>query len=271
MSSEETRQSSAAEKTQNSNLLVSRDENVGIIRLNRPSALNALSSSLMKELVSALDEFEEDEGIHCIVITGSDRVFSAGADIKDMSQLTSVEALKDANLERFDHLQKITKPIIAAVSGFALGGGLELAMACDVIVCAEGAKLGQPEINIGVMPGAGGTQRLTRTVGKYKAMDMILTGSQISAKEAYDRGLVSRLVPNESYFTEALKLAKEIASKGPISVKLAKECITRSYECTLSEGLELEHRNFYLLMASEDKSEGMKAFIEKRKPVFKGR
>lgn len=255
---------------QYSNILVEKDGNVGIVRLNRPNALNALSSPLMKELVTALEVFEEDDEVNCIVLTGSDKIFSAGADIKGMADQNSVQALKDGNLERFDQLQKVTKPIIAAVSGYALGGGLELAMACDLIIAGEGTKLGQPEINIGVMPGAGGTQRLTRAVGKYRAMDMILTGSQITAKEAFDRGLVSRIVPNECYFSEALKVAKEIATKGPLSVKLAKECVSRSFEMTLSEGLEFEHRNFYLLMSSDDKKEGMKAFIEKRKPVFKG-
>ena len=252
------------------NILVEKDGNVGIVRLNRPSALNALSYALMKELVVALEAFDSDDSIHCIVITGNDRAFSAGADIKDMSAQGSVEALKEGNLERFDKIQKITKPIIAAVSGYALGGGLELAMTCDIIIAAEGAKLGQPEIKIGVMPGAGGTQRLTRALGKYKAMDMILTGYQISATEAHARGLVSRVVPNEQYFTEAIKVAKEITSKSPLATKVAKECILKSYESNLSEGLEFEHRNFYLLMSSEDKNEGMKAFIENRKPIFKG-
>jgi len=260
------------EQTRFQNILVEKDyQNVGIIRLNRPGALNALSYALMKELVQALEEFDSDEAIRSIVITGNDRVFSAGADIKDMSNQTSVQALREGNLERFDEIQKVTKPLIAAVSGYALGGGLELAMTCDIIVAAEGAKLGQPEINIGVMPGAGGTQRLTRALGKYKAMDMILTGQQISASDALAHGLVSRVVPNEQYFTEALKIAREIAEKAPLATRIAKECILKSDEATLSEGLEFEHRNFYLLMSSEDKSEGMKAFIEKRKPLFKGR
>ena len=260
----------SANQKKYSNIIAESEGNVGIVRLNRPGALNALSSALMKELVSALEDFEEDEQIHCIVITGSDRIFSAGADIKDMSELNSVQALKEGNLERFDQLQRVAKPLIAAVSGYALGGGLELAMACDIIVCGEGAKLGQPEINIGVMPGGGGTQRLTRAVGKYKAMDMILTGGQITAREALDHGLVSRVVPNESYFSEAMKVAREIAAKASLAVRIAKESILRSYEATLSEGLEFEHRNFYLLMSSDDKNEGMKAFLEKRKPVFKG-
>ncbi|HZW55051.1 MAG TPA: enoyl-CoA hydratase-related protein [Nitrososphaerales archaeon] len=254
-----------------SNILVEKSNFVGIVRLNRPNVRNALSSALMKELNSALEGFESDNDVRCIIITGNEKAFSGGADIKDMSELNSVQALKEANLERFDVVGNISKPIIAAISGFALGGGLELAMACDIIVAAEDARLGQPEINIGVMPGAGGTQRLTRTVGKYKAMEMILTGGQISAKEAHSMGLVSRVVPNENYFSEAMKLAEEIASKPPLAVKLAKESILKSYESTLSEGLAFEHRNFYLLMSSEDKAEGMRAFIEKRKAQYKGK
>jgi enoyl-CoA hydratase len=253
------------------NIKVDVEEDVGLVFLNRPTALNALSSSLMRELLDALTRFDFNEKIRCIVITGSEKVFSAGADIKEMSTWTSVEALKQGNLERFDSLRKISKPIIAAISGYALGGGLELAMACDIIVAAEGAKLGQPEINIGVFPGAGGTQRLTRTVGKYKAMDMILTGRMISAGEALSHGLVSRVVANELYLSEAKKLAHEIASKAPLAVKMAKQSVLKSFESSLSEALEFEHRNFYLLMSSEDKQEGMRAFTEKRKPVYTGK
>lgn len=254
-----------------SNIRVETDTDVGIIFLNRPSALNALSSSLMKELVSALELFEVDEKIKCLIITGSERVFSAGADIKEMSDLDAVTALKQSNLEKFDALKKITKPIIAAVSGYALGGGLELAMACDIIVAAEGTKFGQPEINIGVLPGAGGTQRLTRVVGKYMAMDMILTGRMITANEAIENGLISRVVPKELYLEEAKKLAHEIASKAPLAARIAKESVLKAYDSTLTEGLAFERRNFYLILSSEDKKEGMKAFLEKRKPEFKGR
>ncbi|MDA4111517.1 MAG: enoyl-CoA hydratase-related protein [Thaumarchaeota archaeon] len=253
------------------NIKVEIEGDVGLLFFNRPTALNALSSSLMRELVDALTRFEENEKIRCIIITGSDKVFSAGADIKEMSTWNSVEALKQGNLERFDSLRKITKPIIAALSGYALGGGLELAMACDIIVAAEGTKLGQPEINIGVFPGAGGTQRLTRAVGKFKSMDMILTGNTITADEALNRGLVSRVVANELYLSEAKKLAHEIAMKAPLAVKLAKQSILKSFDSPLSEGLEFEHRNFYLIMSSEDKQEGMRAFMEKRKPVYSGR
>ncbi|MGI0080335.1 MAG: enoyl-CoA hydratase-related protein, partial [Nitrososphaerales archaeon] len=189
----------------------------------------------------------------------------------EMSSQKSVEAMKEGNLERFDAVSRVTKPLIAALSGYCFGGGLELAMACDIIVAAESTKLGQPEINIGVMPGAGGTQRLTRAIGKYRAMEMILTGKQISATQAFEYGLVSRVVPDELYLSEAKKLAQELASKSPLALKIAKECILKADESTLSEGLEFEHKNFYMMLGSEDKEEGMKAFLEKRKPVFKGK
>ncbi len=247
------------------------EEDIGLIFLNRPSALNALSSGLMTELLKALNEFQADDRIKCIVISGSEKVFSAGADIREMSNWTPAEALRQNNLGRFDLLKRISKPLIAAVSGYALGGGLELAMACDIIVAAEDAKVGQPEINIGVFPGAGGTQRLTRTVGKYKAMEMILTGNIIGAKEAHGRGLVSRVVPNELYLIEAKRLAHEIASKSPLAVSVAKEAVLKAYESNLTDGLEFERRNFYLMMSSEDKQEGMKAFLEKRKPHYSGK
>jgi enoyl-CoA hydratase len=253
------------------NILSQRQDQVGIIKLNRSAALNALSSELMKELLEALNGFDNDDSIYCIILTGSDKVFSAGADIKEMSAQSSVEALKEGNLERFDSISKIRKPIIAAVAGYCFGGGLELAMACDIIIVAENARLGQPEINIGVMPGAGGTQRLTRAIGKYKAMDLILTGRQITGREAFELGLVSRVVPDESYLTEAKRAAAELCTKSPLALKIAKECVTKAYESSLSEGLEFEHKNFYFLMGSEDKQEGMKAFTEKRRPVFKGK
>jgi enoyl-CoA hydratase len=253
------------------NIRVEEEEDLGIIFLNRPGALNALSSGLMQEVVTALADFEAKEQVKCIILTGSDKVFSAGADVKEMSDWSAVEAFKAGSLERFDAMRKITKPMIAAVSGYALGGGLELAMACDIIVAAEGTKLGQPEINVGVFPGAGGTQRLTRVVGKYKAMDMILTGGQISARGALAIGLVSRVVPNELYLSEAKKLAREIAAKSPLAVRFAKELVLKSYETSLAEGIEFERRDFYLMLSSEDKQEGMRAFAEKRKPVYKGR
>jgi enoyl-CoA hydratase len=254
-----------------SNIVVEEEEDIGLVFLNRPSALNALSAPLMSELLAALNSFESNERIRCIVITGSKKVFSAGADIKEMANLDAVAALKLGNLERFDAIRKISKPIIAAISGYALGGGLELAMACDIIVSAESAKFGQPEINIGVFPGAGGTQRLTRVVGKYKAMDLILTGRMITSNEAFQNGLLSRIVPDELYLSEAKKLAHEIAMKSPLAARIAKESIMKSYESSLADGLEFERRNFYLMLSSEDKKEGMSAFTEKRKPNFKGR
>lgn len=225
----------------------------------------------MQELLEALDNFQSDDSIRCIVIAGSEKLFSAGADIKEMANWTTAHAVKRNNLRRFDDLKRISKPLIAAISGYALGGGLELAMACDIIIAAESARLGQPEINIGVFPGAGGTQRLTRAIGKYRAMDMILTGSQITAKEAFDRGLVSRVVPDELYLDEATRLAHEIAEKSPLALSIAKECVLKSFESSLSEGIEFERRNFYLMMSSEDKQEGMKAFMEKRKPKYEGK
>jgi len=253
------------------NIRVQVEENVGIVFLNRPTALNALSTALMGELLDALLKFQSDEKIGCIIITGGDRIFSAGADIKEMANWTTSEAVKSNPLSRFDELRKITKPLIAAVSGYALGGGLELALACDMIIAADDARLGQPEINIGVFPGAGGTQRLTRAVGKYKAMEMILTGNPITAKEALALGLVTRIVPGELYLEEAKQLAHEIVMKSPLALSLVKQCVLGADETSLSEGVEFERRNFYLMMSSEDKQEGMKAFLEKRQPSYKGK
>ncbi len=244
---------------------------VGIARLDRPSALNALSRAVMKDLLHALNEFDSNENIRCIIVTGGEKIFSAGADIKEMSNVSSIEALKAGNLDYFDQIQKISKPIIAAINGYCLGGGLELAMACDILIAGESSKLGQPEINIGIMPGAGGTQRLTRVIGKYKAMDLILSGRLVSAKEAFEMGLLSRVVPDESVLIEAKRVAMELASKSPIALKVAKDCVVKAFETTLTEGLEFERKNFYLLLGSEDKREGMNAFTEKRKPMFKGR
>jgi enoyl-CoA hydratase len=252
-------------------LILEKEGNVGIVKLNRPSARNALSSALMKELLRILSELDSDPSIHVMVLTGGEKFFSAGADIKEMSAQKPIEALKEGNLERFDQIPKTTKPIIAAVNGNCLGGGLELAMACDIIVAGESARFGQPETNIGVIPGAGGTQRLTRSVGKYKAMYMILTGDSISSEEALQCGLISKVVPDELCLAEAKRLAQNLASKSTLALSAAKTCVNESYETTLSDGLAFEHKNFYVLMGSEDKEEGMKAFAEKRKPVFKGR
>ncbi len=253
------------------NILVEKLEGrVGLIRLNRPRALNALSSALVRELMDALRALNADDEVGCIVITGSERVFAAGADIKEMSTATPVEMLA-VDLLDWDALRKAKKPVIAAVSGWALGGGCELAMACDMIVASETATFGQPEINLGIIPGAGGTQRLIRAVGKALAMEMILNARNLSAEEAYQFGLVNRVVPAESYLDEALTLAREIAARAPVAVRLAKEAVNKAYEMTLAEGLAYEQRAFFLLFSTEDQREGMQAFMEKRKPEWKGR
>ena len=253
------------------NIIVTRDDSLGMIQLNRPKVMNALNGALMNELTTALMELEMDNGIRCIVITGSERAFAAGADIKEMAEATAVQMLQRNWIAYWDRLRGVGKPVIAAVSGYALGGGCELAMACDIIVASETAQFGQPEINIGVMPGAGGTQRLTRALGKSKAMEMVLTGGTISAREAEARGLVSRVVPVELYLDEAKNLAREIASKPPIAVRLAKESVNKASEMSLTEGLEFERSLFYFLFSTDDQDEGMRAFIEKRKPEWKGK
>jgi enoyl-CoA hydratase len=226
---------------------------------------------LMEELVSTLEELDKDSDVRCIVITGSEKAFAAGADIKEMADASAIEMLQRDQFARWDRIRKIKKPIIAAVSGFALGGGCELAMTCDIIIASESAKFGQPEINLGVIPGAGGTQRLTRAVGKYKAMEMVLTGSMITAEEAKQWGLVVKVVPNEYLLEEAKNLATMIASKPPVAVRLGKEAIMKSFDTTIEGGLEFERKNFYMLFASDDQKEGMKAFMEKRKAGWKGK
>lgn len=252
-------------------IIVSADGAVGLIQLNRPQALNALNRQLMTEVFHALDAFDRDEAIGCTVLTGDDRAFAAGADIKEMAEAGAVEMHLRDSFASWDAIHRIKKPIIAAVSGFALGGGFELAMMCDMIVAADTARFGQPEINLGVIPGAGGTQRLTRAVGKALAMELVLTGRTMTAEEAKAAGLVNKVVPPESYRTEALKLAHEIASKPPVAVQLGKEAVLKAFETHLPEGLAFERKNFYLLFASEDQKEGMAAFVEKRKPTWKGR
>jgi len=244
---------------------------VGLIRLNRPKALNALNRTLMGELVAALQAFDADPNIGAMVITGSERAFAAGADIKEMAEATPVDMLNREYIELFDRIREIKKPIIAAVSGYALGGGFELAMTCDMIVASETAKFGQPEINLGIIPGAGGTQRLTRTVGKYLAMEMVLNNRTLSAEEAARFGLVNRVVPPERTLDEALELAQQIAERAPVAVRIAKEAVNKALETSLTEGLAYERRVFYLLFATEDQKEGMKAFIEKRPPEWKGK
>jgi enoyl-CoA hydratase len=258
------------------NILVSEIENskalkVGLIQLNRPEVLNALNNELMQEVVSVLEAFDKDSEIGCTVLSGNQKAFAAGADIKEMADASSIEMLIRDQFARWDRIRKLKKPVIAAVSGFALGGGCELAMSCDMIIAAEGAKFGQPEINLGVIPGAGGTQRLTKAVGKARAMEIILTGKMFTSKDMYNAGLVTKVVDNDLYLDEAIELAKEIASKPTIAVQLAKECILKSFDSTIESGLEFERKNFYLLFSTEDKFEGMKAFVEKRKAEWKGR
>ncbi|HEY5826384.1 MAG TPA: enoyl-CoA hydratase-related protein [Cyclobacteriaceae bacterium] len=244
---------------------------IALIELNRPKELNALNRQLMEELRDALLQLDKNDQVHVIIITGNEQAFAAGADIKQMADKSAIDMLVIDQFSTWDQIRKTKKPIIAAVSGFALGGGCELAMTCDMIIASDTAKFGQPEIKLGVLPGAGGTQRLTKAIGKAKAMELILTGRFISAEEAHFYGLVNKVVPAEMYLYEAIQLAKEIAQQSPIAVQLAKEAINRSFETQLDEGLAFERKNFYLAFASEDQKEGMKAFIEKRKPEYKGR
>ena len=253
------------------NVLVTKEGAIGIVQLNRPKVLNALNFEIMSELVSELEELDREETVKVIILTGGERTFAAGADLTEMSQATPVDLVLDRRFELWDRIRKISKPIIAAVSGYCLGGGNELAMNCDLIVASETATFGQPEVNVGIIPGAGGTQRLPRVVGKYKAMEMILTGKSISADEAYRIGLVNHVVPPESLMEEAKKIATDIASKPPISIRSAKEAILKAQDTTLEVGLEFERKAFYMLFATEDGKEGMKAFLEKRKPTFKGK
>jgi enoyl-CoA hydratase len=244
---------------------------VGLITLNRPQALNALNSTVLKELLQAHSDFEADDAIGAIVLTGSERAFAAGADIKEMQPLQFAEVYSRDLLGGWDDVAKVRKPVIAAVSGFALGGGCELAMMCDFIIASETAKFGQPEITLGVIPGMGGSQRLTRAVGKSKAMDLILTGRMMDAAEAERAGLVSRVVAPDRLLDEALEAAAKIASLSRPSVLMAKEAVNRALETTLEEGLRFERRLFHSLFSTEDQKEGMTAFIEKRKPAFKNR
>ncbi len=247
------------------------DAAVGVVQLHRPEVLNALSTPLIDELIAALQGYDADPAIRCIVLTGNDRAFAAGADIKEMAEASTVDMLQRDNLARWERIRGIKKPIIAAVSGYALGGGNELAMSCDMIIASETAVFGQPEINIGVMPGAGGTQRLTRAAGKARAMELILTGRQMPAHEAAAAGLVTRVVPAEAYLQEALRLAHEIAAKAPLAVQLAKQAVNQAYELPLHEALQAERQAFYMLFSSADQKEGMRAFVEKRPAHYQGR
>ena len=252
-------------------ILVERRGRVGLITLNRPEALNALNNQLMRELMDALDAFDKDDEIGATVITGSEKAFAAGADIKEMAHKNTLQMMDTDHVAVFGRILTIRKPVIAAVSGWALGGGCEVALSCDMIVASDSAKFGQPEINIGVIPGAGGTQRLTRAVGKALAMEMILNNRTLTAQEALQHGLVNRVVPVSDFLNEALKLAEEIASRAPLAIRAAKRMINRSYESFLSEAIEEEKRVFYSLFSSEDQKEGMQAFVEKRKPNWSGK
>ncbi len=244
----------------------------GLITLNRPKQLNALNDGLMSELGAALQAFDADEGIGCIVITGSEKAFAAGADIGAMATLTYMEAYKGDFITRnWETLRSVRKPVVAAVAGFALGGGCELAMMCDFIIAADTAKFGQPEIKLGILPGAGGTQRLPRAIGKAKAMDMVLTGRMMDADEAERAGLVSRVVPAAELLAVALAAAQSICEFSGPSVMMAKECVNRAFEGSLADGVSYERRMFHSLFATEDQKEGMDAFVNKRKPVFKHR
>jgi enoyl-CoA hydratase len=243
---------------------------VGLITLNRPQAMNALNNQLMRELMDALEAFDKNDEVGVIVITGNEKAFAAGADIKEMADQSIQQMMDRDHVAVFGRIRTIRKPVIAAVSGWALGGGCEVALSCDMIVASESARFGQPEITIGVIPGAGGTQRLTRAVGKAIAMEMILNNRTLTAQEAYQFGMVNRVVPVEGYLDEALKLADEIASRAPLAVRAGKKMINQAFEQTLSEGLAAEKQEFYNLFASEDQKEGMQAFVEKRKPNWRG-
>ncbi len=247
------------------------ENHVGLVQFNRPKALNALNSELMSETMDALDAFDQDDNVGAMVITGSERAFAAGADIKEMAEATPVEMLDNPFIGYWDRLAKIRKPVIAAVSGYAFGGGMELAMACDMIIASETALFGQPEINLGVIPGAGGTQRLTYAVGKALAMEIILNDRRLTAAEALQFGLVNHIYPVDSYLEEALKLAAAIAARASIAIQVAKEAVNTVYETSLQSGLAHERRLFYFLFSTEDQKEGMDAFVNKRKADWKGK
>ena len=252
-------------------ILVRQEDKAGIIQINRPEALNALNDEVMRELTQTLSHFDSDPQVGCMVITGSEKAFSAGADIKHMAGASAVDMLNMGFVKYWDKLKSIKKPIIAAVSGWCLGGGCELAMACDMIVASESAKFGQPEINIGVIPGAGGTQRMTRAVGKALAMEVVLNDRRLTAAEALHYGLVNKVAPVDSYLADAIELANQIARRAPVAVQLGKQAVNQAFELSLHEGVHLERHLFALLFATEDQKEGMAAFVEKRPPEWKGK
>jgi enoyl-CoA hydratase len=253
------------------NILTRSEGRVGIVQLNRPKVLNALNKELMAELMEALETFDQDPEIGCLIITGSERAFAAGADITQMAEATPVNMLDNPFIDYWDRLRRINKPVVAAISGYALGGGCELAMACDMIIASETARFGQPEINIGVIPGAGGTQRMTRAVGKALAMEIVLNGRFLTADEALQHGLVNRVFPAEVYLEEAIKFAAEIAARAPVAIRLGKEAVNAAFEMSLQSGLAHERRLFYMLFATEDQKEGMDAFINKRQAQWQGK
>ena len=252
-------------------VLIEQEEPIAVARLNRPEHLNALSSELMRELVGALENLDADESIRCIVLAGDERAFAAGADISELRDTATIDLYFGARLDLWDAIRSIRTPLVAAVSGYCLGGGCELAMACDLIIASESAQFGQPETGLGVMPGAGGTQLLARSIGKAKTMDVVLTGRFLDAAEAERAGLVARVVAREAWLDEAKRVAREIAEKGPVAQRLAKEAVNRAFETTLSAGLDVERKLFHLAHGTEDAKEGLAAFGEKRKPEFKGR
>jgi enoyl-CoA hydratase len=252
-------------------VLVERDGLVAVLALNRPSALNALTNELLGEVVAALEALDQDDRVRCMIVTGGPQVFAAGADLKQFAAMTLHTMALSVRFQLWDRLKRVRKPLVAAVSGYALGAGCELAMACDVVVASETARFGQPEINVGIMPGAGGTQRLTRAVGKARAMELVLTGRMLTAYEAERVGLINRVVPVEVMMAEALALAGEIASKPPLSAILAKDAVLKAFETGLETGLDFERRSLALLFGTEDAKEGMAAFLEKRRPSYHGR
>lgn len=252
-------------------VLLTVENGVALVTLNRPQVLNALSHALMEQLAATLEGCDRDAAVRCIVLWGGPRVFAAGADVREMADATTADVIKSYRFEQWMRIRRVGKPIVAAVSGYALGGGCELAMLCDIIVASETARFGQPEIRLGLMPGAGGTQRLTRAVGKSRAMEMVLTGRALMAQEAYAAGLVSRVVPAEVCLEEAMRVAAEIARQAPVAVRLAKEAVLQAYETSLEAGLAFERRSFHSLFSTDDKREGVRAFLEKRRPEFQGR
>jgi enoyl-CoA hydratase/carnithine racemase len=252
-------------------LLLTKENGYALIQINRPQVLNALNSQVLKDIYNALFEMDHDDEMKCSIITGNEKAFAAGADIKEMADKNGKQMFSDNQFDSFYKIRSIKKPIIAAVNGFALGGGCELVMACDIIIASETAKFGQPEINLGVIPGMGGSQRLTRAVGKYRAMEILLTGDMFSAEDALKWGLINKVVPSEFLIEEAKLLAKKIAGKPLIAVQTAKEVINKANELSLHEGLDYERKKFAELFDTEDQKEGMKAFVEKRKPVWKNK